>query len=139
LKEEAMAKSTYPTTGDSSPVARAQRETYWRRQIERCKASGLGKSEFCRREKISPAALHWWTGEIRRRYGRSESIGAQKMPTRQTRASAFVPVRVKQLIPPSQKPVEVVVAGYVVRVIPDFDPETLRRLVALLEGEDEQC
>jgi hypothetical protein len=134
-----MAKSTYPTTGDSSPAARAQRETYWRRQIERFKTSGLSKSEFCRREGLSPAALHWWTGEIRRREGRPEIIQAQKRPPRHVAARAFVPVRVKQIIPPLQKPVEVVVAGYVVRVIPDFDPETLRRLVALLEGEDEQC
>jgi hypothetical protein len=139
LKEEAMAKPTYPTIGDSSPAARAQRETYWRRQSDRLKASGLSKSEFCRREGLSPAALHWWTGEIRRRDGSSEKVRAQKRPPRPGAARAFVPVRVKQIIPPSQKPVEVVVAGYVVRVLPDFDPETLRRLVALLEGEDEQC
>lgn len=135
-----MAKTTYPGTGDNSPAARAQRKTYWRRLVERWKASGLPKSTFCEREGISDASLHWWLRELTRRTGRRPGFRrAEKSPARKAPRPAFVPVQVISSAPTAPKAVEVVVAGYVVRVIPDFDKETLRRLVALLKGEDEQC
>lgn len=45
-----MANGEYPENGDNTPVARAQRETYWRRVIERWKSSGLPKTAFCERD-----------------------------------------------------------------------------------------
>ncbi len=135
-----MAKTTYPDLGDNSPAARAQRETHWRRLVERWNASGLTKSTFCEREGISGASLHWWLRELERRNGRRPGFrSVDKSPAKKAPRPEFVPVQVVPSAATAPKPVEVVVAGYVVRVIPDFDPETLRRLVALLEGEDEPC
>lgn len=135
-----MAKTTYPGMGDNSPAARAQRETHWRRVIERWKASGLPKSTFCEREGLSDASLHWWLGELARRNGcRPGFRPAEKSPAKKAPRPEFVPVQVVPSFQAAVKAVELVVAGYVVRVVPDFDPETLRRLLDLLEGEGDPC
>lgn len=135
-----MAKTTYPGLGDNSPAARAQRETHWRRLVERWKASGQPKSMFCEREGISDASLHWWLRELERRSGRRPGFRPpQKPPAKKAPRPEFVPVQVVPSLQAAVKAVELVVAGYVVRVVPDFDPETLRRLLDLLEGEGEPC
>jgi hypothetical protein len=128
-----MAKSTYPTTGVNTPAARAQRETHWRRLIDRWKTSGLTKTAFCEREGHSGAALHWWIGEIDRRDHRRPRRPAGPKLARAARTS-FVPVRVVTPAPSAPRPIEVLVAGHVIRVVPDFDPETFRRIVHILEG-----
>lgn len=131
-----MAKPTYPGTGDNTPAARAQRETYWRRLIERWRASGQPKSTFCEREGVSDASLHWWLRQIARRDGRPHPkgaparISAKKNPARQ----GFVPLRVVASQVVDLQPFELVVAGQVVRVPAIFDPDALRRLIAALEG-----
>jgi hypothetical protein len=135
-----MAKTAYPELGDNSPAARAQRETHWRRLVERWKASGLTKSVFCEREGISGASLHWWLRELARRNGRLPGLRPpQKPPAKKAPRPEFVPVQVVPSLQAAVKAVELVVAGYVVRVVPNFDPETLRRLLELLEGEGEPC
>lgn len=128
-----MAKSAYPTTGVNTPAARAQRETHWRRLIDRWKASGLSKTAFCQREGHSAAALHWWIGELDRRDHRPprRSAGPKSAPAART---SFVPVRVVTPTPSAQRPIEVLVAGRVIRVVADFDPETFRRVVHVLES-----
>lgn len=134
-----MAKLTYPTIGDNTPAARAQRETYWRRLVDRWKASGLPKTTFCEREGISDASLHWWLGQLARRDGQRRGSAPPKAKQIRAKRTAFVPVQVLVAPQPPPRAVEVLVAGHVIRVMQDFDPETFRRLVALLEGEDEQC
>ena len=135
-----MAKTTYPELGDNTPAARAQRETRWRRLVERWKASALAKSTFCEREGISNASLHWWLRELERRNGHRPGIRpARKSPIRKAPRAEFVPVQVVPSLQAAVKAVELVVAGYVVRVVPEFDPQTLRRLLDLLEGEGEPC
>jgi hypothetical protein len=128
-----MAKFAYPTTGDNTPAARAQRETHWRRLIERWKASGLTKTAFCQREGHSAAALHWWIGELARRDRRRPRRPTVPKPVTARRPS-FVPVRVLAPTSTAPQPIEVLVAGQVVRVVPDFDPETFRRIIQVLEG-----
>lgn len=135
-----MAKTTYPGLGDNTPAARAQRETHWRRQVERWKTSGLPKAAFCEREGISNASLHWWVRELERRNGRRSGFRAtRKAPTPKAPRPEFVPVQVVPSLQAAVKAVELEVAGYVVRVVPNFDPATLRRLMDLLEGEGEPC
>jgi hypothetical protein len=135
-----MAKTTYPDLGDNTPAARAQRETHWRRLVQRWKTSGLTKTAFCEREGISNASLHWWLGELERRNGRRPGFRApQKPPAKKAPQPEFVPVQVVPSLQPAVKAVELLVAGYVVRVVPEFDPQTLRRLLDLLEGEGEPC
>ncbi len=134
-----MATGDYPENGNNTPAARAQRETHWRRIIERWKASGLPKTTFCEREGVAHSAFHWWLGELCRRDGKP----LRRRPPKKVKAPApsprprpgFVPVRVVARKPAARQPIEVLVAGQVIRVVPDFDPETFMRLVAVLEGQ----
>lgn len=126
-----MAKAAYPPTGSRSPEAQAQREAYWRRQLQRWKKSGLAKSAFSRREGLAPSVLAWWDREIRRRdLGRRRANRREKPPP----SPSFIPVKV--IDPPmgAGAALEVVRGAHVVRVRPGFDPETLRRVLAVLEG-----
>jgi hypothetical protein len=143
-----MARTTYPDNGDNTPAARAQRETYWRRIIERWKASGLPKTTFCSREGVGHSAFYWWLEELDRRDGKPKTPRTARRKLAVPKRRGFVPVTVVTSKPPTRQPIEVLVAGQVIRVIPDFDPETFMRLVAVLEGqplasevtmEDERC
>jgi transposase len=135
-----MAKVNYPRSGTRSPEAKARRESHWRRLLQRWKRSGLPKTEFAQREKISPDVLYWWDREIERRdqTGRRAAVRHHKPASPGTRRDTFIPVRVVGATPPAAPSMlEVVAGGRVVRVRPGFDPETLRRLVAVLE--DRAC
>jgi hypothetical protein len=131
-----MAKVTYPGTGDNTPAARAQRETYWRRLIDRWRASGQPKSTFSAREGVSDASLHWWLREIARRDGRGRPRVAAPAPKKPDRPK-FVPLRVVASPAQDPRPFELVVAGKIIRVPSGFDPDALRRLIAALE--DRAC
>jgi hypothetical protein len=131
-----MAKTTYPGVGDNSPAARAQRETHWRRLIDRWRASGQPKSAFCEREGVSDAAMHWWMRQLERRDGRGRSKASAPAPRKPAKPK-FVPLRVVTSSSSGTQPFELVVAGKVVRVPQGFDPETLRQLIAALE--DQAC
>jgi hypothetical protein len=134
-KEDAMARSNYPGNGINTPAARAQREEYWRRAVERWKASGLAKSVFCKREGLSDASLHWWIRQIEARDEAQRRVRAPRPPAPKKAPTTLIPVRVvNSAPPPARKPMEVMVGGHVIRVVPDFDPETFRRLVEVLEG-----
>jgi hypothetical protein len=130
-----MAKVTYPQSGTRTPEAKARREAHWRRVIERWRASGLPKTQFARKEGISPDVLGWWQAELRRR-----DLAQRRSPTSARRRSAaarrpaFVPVHVVEPTPPpSPAALEVLAGGHTVRIRPGFDAETLKRLVAVLE------
>jgi hypothetical protein len=134
-KEVAMARSNYPGNGINTPAAKAQREAYWRKAVERWKASGLAKSEFCKRDGLSDASLHWWIRQIERRDALRSRVRAPRTSVPKKAPAALIPVRVvKSAPPPAQKPLEVMVEGHIIRVVPDFDPETFRRIVEVLEG-----
>lgn len=130
--------STYPSAGDRSPSACAQREEHWRRVLARQRQSGLTKRNFSRREEISESALAWWGRELARRDG-AHAPARKRKTRRKTRAArpAFVPVHVIQALPAATaSAIEVVTrGGHVVRLRPDFDPATLRKVVAALEGQ----
>lgn len=109
------------------PYSRGQAAQFWRKQCRRWEKSGLVQAEFCRRHRISLAALRWWRGEINRR-DRTRSKSGRP---------AFLPVRV---VPASTTPaagvLEVEVrGGRVLRVRQDFDPLLLRKVVAALEND----
>ena len=130
-----MAKSVYPKANDHTPAARAQRETYWRRLFDRWKASGLAKTEFCERENVTTAAFHWWIKDLERRDRKAPRVRTQKpkAPAKKT-FPKLVPVQVAKPAVTRDQGVELVVAGQVIRVAPGFHPDTLRRVVAVLEG-----
>lgn len=127
--------TTYPRHGDRTPSAQAQREEHWRRILARQQQSGLTRAAFCRREGINKNALTWWTRQLKRR-GRSRQVTARGIAKpKSARRAVFVPVRVIQASPRNgTSPVEVVTrSGHVVRLHPDFDPSTLRKVLAALE------
>lgn len=136
-----MAKDNYPRSGTRTPEAKARREAHWRRLLQRWKQSGLPKTDFAQREKISPDVLYWWDREIQRRdQGRRPAAARsrKRQASPATRHDTFIPVRVIEPTPPAApSSLEVVAGGRLVRVRPGFDPETLRRLVAVLE--DRAC
>jgi hypothetical protein len=112
-------------------------ERKWTLYLADWQKSGLQGSEFCRKRRLSYAAFRFWKKEIvvreRRRKGQvahEDPKPARKPMYRQ----AFIPVRVAPAPTAGQKPVEVLVAGRVVRVPPDFNPEALRRLLGVLES-----
>ncbi|MGH6629279.1 MAG: IS66 family insertion sequence element accessory protein TnpA [Burkholderiales bacterium] len=129
-------KSMYPRAGDRSPSACAQREEHWRRVLARWEQSGLTRAAFCRRDGIQESALSWWARELSERSRSRRGVRKASQPKRAQRP-AFVPVRVIQAVPrPSASAVEVVTrGGLIVRLQPDFDPATLRKVLAALEGQ----
>lgn len=135
-----MSTNGYPKSGTRTPQAKARREAHWRATLERWKTSALPKTEFARREQISPDVLGWWQAEIQKRDGakrrkESASTAAQTRWRAAPRPATFLPVHVVEPPPsPSSAPIEVLAGGYTVRVRPGFDAETLRRLFAVLEG-----
>ena len=98
------------------------KEQQWRRRISQWRASGLSVRAFCARYGLATASFYHWRRVLERR-------GAE--------APAFVPVQVvADAVPAQASALEVVlVDGRVVRVVPGFDAATLRRLLAVLEGE----
>jgi hypothetical protein len=132
-----MANKPYPPNGSRTPEAKARREAHWREVLERWRRSGLPKTEFSRRERISPDVLAWWQAQIHKRDQARwrRAPGARPRPGGAPEQPAFVPVRLLQPPPPpSSAALEVLASGRVVRVRPGFDAETLGRLLATLEG-----
>src|SRR5262249_5676486 len=99
-----------------------RKERQWRRWISQWQASGLSVGGFCARRGLGTASLYTWRRVLERR--------ARERP-------AFVPVQVVADTPPAQaSPLELVLAdGRAVRIATGFDAPTLRRLLAMLEGE----
>lgn len=108
--------------------SRGKREPYWRQMVARWKSSGLSARAFCRAEGINEPMFYWW----RREFIRRDESGAKP---------AFLPVQVVVEKPESPTgSVEIVLAnGRRVRVGVGFDPQTLVRVVELLEGGGQSC
>jgi hypothetical protein len=100
-----------------------RKEQQWRRWIDQWRASGLSVGAFCARHDLAAARFYHWRRVLERR--------AAEEP------AAFVPVQVvADAVPAQASALEVVLTdGRTVRVAPGFDEATLRRLLALLEGE----
>ena len=99
-----------------------RKEQQWRRWIGEWRASGLSVRAFCDRRGLALPSFYAWRRTLERR--------AAEVP-------AFVPVQVVADAAPAQaSALEVVlVDGLTVRVAPGFDAATLRRVLAVLEGE----
>lgn len=104
-------------------------ERQWIRILSEWHRSDLEGAAFCRKRGLSYSAFRFWKKEIPDRERRRKAKnGASKAPVR------LLPVRVRPTPSASAQPLEVLVAGQVIRVVPDFDPETFRRIVHVLEG-----
>jgi hypothetical protein len=100
-----------------------QKERQWRRRIDQWRVSGLSVRAFCAQHGLTCASFYTWRRVLERR--------AAEQP-------AFIPVQVVADVTPAGQAgaLEVVlVDGRTVRVAPGFDAATLRRLLAVLEGQ----
>jgi hypothetical protein len=110
-------------------VGKAGREDFWRQQVdawladvaraERAGRAAISVREFCRVRGLREPSFYFWRRELSRR-----GTGA-----------VFAPVTVR----PSAAlragpPIELEVAGCLLRVTPHFDEGTLARLIAVLRG-----
>jgi transposase-like protein len=104
---------------------RSSNERFWRRMVRQWRSSGLSVREFCREHDISEPNFYAWRRTIAQR---------------DAQAPRFVPVQVVSEEKPvgnaSGQALELLLgSGRVLRVGPDFDEPTLRRLLALLEED----
>ena len=99
-----------------------EKERQWRRRIEQWQASGLSVRDFCARHGLSTASFYNWRRVLERRVAEQP---------------AFIPVQVvADATSDKAGALEVLLFnGRTVRVAPGFDAATLRRLLAVLEGE----
>ena len=120
-------------------MARVRRSAAdWVGLIEEWRGSGLSLDVFCARRGINAGTMSGWIYKRDRRCALEAARRATEGVAVAITASApsFVPVRVAEVaVPPTAVGVEVVLAeGRRVVVGPGFDPETLLRVVAVLEG-----
>ena len=126
-----MLKEPKIRPGTSRAEARRKREAFWRRVLKEQAESGVTVTEFCERHLLSRTKYFWWQRQLRLK--RSRRGKAQRTDG----APSFVPVEVRQPPPAggSQHPFELELHGKrVLRIARDFDDESLRRLLAVLEG-----
>jgi transposase len=100
--------------------------------------SGLSLPAFCQRHGINLGTMRGWVYKQGHRLALEQApcaSHADPAPDQQPPTAAFLPVRLVEPIAPAGPGVEVVLGpGRRVVVAPGFDPETLRRVIAVLEG-----
>jgi hypothetical protein len=118
----------------------------WARLIDQWRASGLSLHAFCSQEGLKRATMQNWVyktplkqalEQARRQAGAADTSG-QNSPPRPEPSPAFLPIRITEAAVsavPDRTGVEIVLGpGRRIVVGAGFDPETLRRVVAVLEG-----
>jgi hypothetical protein len=120
-----------------------ERARHWRLVLRECGRSGLSQAAFCRQHDIHPGTLAWWKRQLRQREsgtGRTSRPGAtaargwtdgaiQEPPA----SGRFIELRRPEWTP--QAGYEIVLpSGRVIRVPDRFDPQTLTRLLAVVES-----
>ena len=129
-------------------MARVRRQAAeWAALIDQWRQSGLSLPAFCQRHGLSRGSMQNWVYkpelkravEEARREARDAESSPVARPRRSASAPAFLPVRVTEVTAMSPSPdrtgIEILL-GTDRRVVVgmDFDSETLRRVVAALEG-----
>jgi hypothetical protein len=125
-------------------MARIRRQAAeWAALIDQWRQSGLSLPAFCQRHGLSRGSMQNWVykPELKRAVeaARREAQGPVDEPPAPATVPAFLPVRVVQAAAVGEASdrsgVEVVIgAGRRVVIGAGFDAETLRRVVAVLEG-----
>ena len=106
-----------------------ERARYWADQLAAWKRSGLSQVEFCRRENINGGTFAWWKRQLRKAGGKP----AKRRGRPRKRSGRFVEVRLAEAS--TVQGYEVLLArGRSIRVPPQFDPQTLSRLIAAVES-----
>ncbi len=100
-----------------------KKQQYWRRHVERFRASGVTALEYCRRNKLKPPTLRYWRLHF----------GEPKGPYNQKRPPAFVSVAIAKAtsIPAARHVTRVILPdGTAIETSGDF--EAAAQLVRLL-------
>ncbi len=110
-----------------------ERARYWQRHLDRWERSGLSQAAFCRRHGLKAVTFGWWkrkpaTGRthIRRRGADAERASSV------ARRTDFVEVAMTSA---GMAAYEVVLSrGVVLRLPPDFDPDKVSQLIAVVKA-----
>lgn len=120
----------------------------WAVLIDEWRRGGLGLPAFCKKRDLSRGTMQNWVYkpalrlavEDARRASQAGCSAPVATAERPTPTPAFLPVRLAEITAPTPEPmgrsaIEVVLGGGRRIVVgPGFDPETLRLVVAALEG-----
>jgi transposase-like protein len=106
------------------------KEQFWRGLLRQWDGRKQTVREFCAEHGVSQPSFYAWRRTIAQRD--QQSAARPKATKAAEDRTAFVPVKV---MGPTPNPMLEVVApsGHLVRVPPEFDAATLRRLLAVLE------
>lgn len=129
------------STRRSANTSRAE----WQSHIRAWKASGLSSTEYAAGAGINANTLTWWQwrlGKDRAPENRAGARARKRAPARRQRkksapnTAAFVELvdSSPPTAPPAATGIELLLAGVVVRVPVDFDPDALSRILQTLEA-----
>ena len=103
------------------------KEACWRRRFVEYRSSGSSVVDFCRRRRIPPHQFYWWKRKLSLLDEQGGAGQAKDEP-------GFVPVRLP-VFSFSAGQIEVVhPGGCVVRLPPEFDTDSLRRVLETLSA-----
>jgi transposase len=105
------------------------KERFWRDHVRRWPASGLSIRDYCARHRLSEPSFYGWRRTLAQRGLDAEAKAVESAVT-------FVPVQVQPDLPVTPPVLELVLTdGRLLRIPPGFDPDQVRELLAVLEGE----
>jgi hypothetical protein len=117
----------------SQRVRGAEKERFWRGEVEGQAASGQSVRAWCQRRGISEPSFYHWRAELKRRVPATSrcSVTAAKRSQRSNRtaATSFVPVRLTT----STSQVEFTLASGLVIRVPAHDVAALRAILEIVE------
>jgi hypothetical protein len=114
----------------SPPVT--ERERFWSHLIEERAGSGQSLRDFAAEKGVVASTLAWWGSEIKRREARRAGRLVPRRPEKKPKPIPLVPVTIADDNADSVFEVALP-SGAAVRVPGNFDADSLRRLVAVLE------
>ena len=103
------------------------KEACWRRRLVEYRSSGSSVVDFCRRRRLPPHQFYWWKRKLSLLDEQDDAGQGRDEP-------GFVPVRLP-VFSFSAGLIEVVhPGGCVVRLPPEFDTDSLRRVLETLSA-----
>jgi hypothetical protein len=120
-------------------VGNDERRWRWVELVWKWRDSGASQAAFCRSHGLNVNTFNFWKLRVfRQQPGTQHNQGLRAVAS--ATGSKFFPVRV---VTPSSCAFEVCLSGgHTIRVAPDFDEASLRRLIAVLEangGAEREC
>ena len=96
------------------------KEQFWKAHVSAWEQSGIGQSEYCRRQELNIRVFGYWKRKL----------------CRKVSELTFVPVAIKGTYPPNNKPeisLKLIIGNdYGIEVGDGFNPDTLRRVLHVL-------